>query len=176
LAQSADVIRVDGARYLHWLRRCSVADLVRLAVGCGCVSVAAVLLIVHTPRVIRSANGTVRSDAYIVDSTDRTLTSGDMLGVSRTLQVEALAVIPRGAAYVLALPATVAKGARYGIAPVTYDVTFAWLRYLLLPDRPVEPSEARYVICWGCDRTQWNGHTRWLWRNDQGQAIGRVRV
>ena len=161
-------------RLTRRLGRSSVTDLARFVVGCGCVSVAAVLLVTHTPRVVRGADGTVRFDAYITDATERVVTSGDMLGVSRELQVEALTLIPHGSDYVLALPATVAGAAPYGIGPVTYGVTFAWLRYLLLPDRPVSPAAARYVICWGCDRRRWDRHTRWLWRGDQGEAIGRV--
>jgi hypothetical protein len=38
----------------------------------------------------------------------------------------------------------------------------------------VASTHLEYVICWGCDTSPWDGRTTWLFRNDQGVAIGRV--
>jgi hypothetical protein len=126
--------------------------------------------------VVRNANASVQSDAYIRDPLGRIVTSGDILGLPRDMQLEALAVIPKGSDYALLLPETAEKASAYGIAPVTFEVAFAWMRYLLLPDRPVDPSHARYVICFACDTAPWDHRTRWLWKNDEGDSIGRVRT
>lgn len=158
------------------LKGASFGGLVRFAVGFGCVAVAVVLLVSHAPRVVRDANAGVRSYAYITDPLGRIVTSGDMYGLPRDMQVEALSVIPKGADYALLLPGTVKEASAYHIAPVTYEVAFAWLRYLLLPDRPVDSTDARYVICFGCDTAPWDHHTRWLWKDDEGNSIGRVRT
>ena len=92
------------------------------------------------------------------------------------MQVEALSVIPKGSDYALLLPATIGQTSAYGIEPITFEVAFAWMRYLLLPDRPVDPAQARYVICFACDTSPWDHHTTWLWKNNQGESIGRVRA
>ncbi len=118
----------------------------------------------------------MRFDAYIGDPVFRIVTSGDSLGLPSDMQVEALSVIPKGSDYTLLLPETVDGAKSYGIAPVTYEVAFAWMRYLLLPDRPVDPAHARYVICFACDTAPWDHRTSWLWKNDQGESIGRVRT
>lgn len=152
------------------------ADRVRLAIGAACVLAAAWLFATRVPQAVRSMNASVRSDAYVEnDPTERVLTSGDILGIPFRLQLEALTLIPKRSDYALLLPPSEQDGAPYGIAPITYATVGPFLRYLLLPALPVSPSVAHYVICWGCDTAPWDHRTTWLWNNDQGQAIGRVR-
>ena len=149
----------------------------RLALGVACVIAGAVTLVSHVPRTVRSMNATERSDV-LTSALDRLIKTGDTLDIPSDLQTHALAAIPPGSEYALLLPPTVTPAAEksYGMDQFAHDVVGAWLRYLLLPSRPVaDPGQARYIVCWGCDTTPWDGHTDWLWRNDKGAAIGRVQ-
>jgi hypothetical protein len=104
------------------------------------------------------------------------VTAGDEQGISADLQTGAMAVIPPGSTYALLLPTDQAAGTRiYGIQPVTFATTGPYLFYELLPSVPASPATARYIICWGCDTTPWDGRTTWLYTDPHGVAIGRVR-
>ncbi len=153
----------------------ALADRARFGVGAACVLVAACLFVVHAPRAIRTMNATVKTDAYITNPLERVLTSGDMQGLPYDLQVEALDLIPKSSDYAFLLPADVDSAGAVGINSITFATAGPFLRYLLLPARPVDPTEAHYVICWHCDRTPWNARTDWLWQTDQGEAIGQVK-
>jgi hypothetical protein len=146
---------------------------VRLAVGIACVAVAAATLAIRVPKVINSLDTQVSADAYITDGLTRRTTTGDALGIPYTLQVEALATIPKDSTYVLLLPATQGAATRASISPLALETVAPFLVYLLLPSQPASPAEARYVICYGCDLRSWMRPTRWLWQAP-GQAIGRV--
>ena len=67
------------------------------------------------------------------------------------------------------------EAALYGINPITYETAVPVLRYLLLPAWPVDPADARFVICFGCDTDPWDRRTTWLWKDNRGDAIGRVK-
>jgi hypothetical protein len=147
----------------------------RSVVGLACVVSAVALFALKVPATVRALDSAVTADAYIVDPVGRSLTSGDILGISRDLQAEALTKIPPGSAYALLLPDEQSASAGYGIGPVAYETVRPWLDYLLLPSRQVPAEQARYVICWGCDTSGWDHRTTWLYGNDEGVAIGRVR-
>lgn len=151
-----------------------LADRARFGIGLGCVLVAAALFVLHAPRAIRTMNATVRADAYITNPLGRELTSGDALGIPFDLQQHALQLIPGGASYALLLPADQDAAARYGISPITFATVGPFLRYLLLPAWPASRGDARYVICWRCDTKPLLGRVSWLWRDGQGEAIGRA--
>ena len=149
---------------------------IRLVVGAVCVLGGSYLLASHLPNTVRTMNAAVRSDASFTP-VYRLVRTGDTLDIPRDLQEQALELIPPGSQYALLLPPTLTEAAQksYKIDPFAYAVVGDWLRYLLLPSRPVAgPGQARYIICFGCDTTPLDGPTTWLWRNDQGAAIGRV--
>ena len=148
---------------------------VRLAVGVGCVAFAAVLFVWHVPRAVRSLDATVRGYGYLGTAQARLLSTGGVQGLPRRLQVQALAKIPPRSDYAVLLPATEAEAALYGINPITYETAVPVLRYLLLPAWPVDPADARFVICFGCDTDPWDRRTTWLWKDNRGDAIGRVK-
>jgi hypothetical protein len=146
---------------------------VRYAIGVACVAVAAAILVVHVPRVVTSFDGQVVADAYITNGLTRLTTTGDALGIPNTLQVEALALIPKGSTYILALSPSAQAAGSAGISSLTYETVAPFLQYLLLPSQPATVSDAGYVICYGCDMDSWSRHARWLW--DAGdEAIGRL--
>jgi hypothetical protein len=149
---------------------------VRLVVGLACVVFAAASFAIYVPRTVRTLDGFARSNGYIVSEDDRLLTSGDIQGLPRQLQIEALDLIPPRANYAVLMPATPAAAAPYGINAITMESGPAFLRYLLLPRWQVgDPAQAGYVICFGCDTAPWDHHTTWLWTDTRGDAIGRVR-
>ncbi len=156
------------------MTRPGLADRVRFGIGATCVAVAAALFAVHVPRTIRSMNGTVRYLSYLKTPSDRVFTTGDSLDIPLELQVEALALIPQGSDYALLLPPDEQTAGTDGIGSITYATVGPFLRYLLLPAVPADPAEAHYVICWHCDTSALDGHTTWLWKGDQGDAIGRA--
>jgi hypothetical protein len=146
----------------------------RLGVGVGCLVAVAVVLVVHLPRTVHTMDSAVRFNSYLHTPQDRLLTSGDMQGLPYTLQAEALRLIPPGSDYTVLLPATPEIAAKYGINSITFQTAPPFLRYLLLPSWPVDASQARFVICFGCDTAPWDHRTHWLWSDDRGNAIGRV--
>ena len=148
---------------------------IRFAIGVACVVAAAALFAFKAPKTVSDLDAGVRADAYITDPVGRQLTSGDILGISRDLQAEALAKIPPGSTYALLLADQQSAGAGYGIGSVAYETVGPWLNYLLLPSYRVAPEQAHYVICWGCDTSPWDHRTTWLFANGQGVAIGQVR-
>ena len=150
----------------------------RFFAGLVCVGCAAVVFVLDVPHAVRNLNGQRRFYSYIGNSSQyRELTTGDIEGLPLELQVEALRVIPPRANYAVLMPATLADAAPYGISAITMESGPAFLLYLLLPRWQVEdPAQARYVICFGCDTTPWDHHTTWLWRDDKGDSIGRVRA
>lgn len=149
----------------------------RAVVGLVCVGCAAVLFVLEVPRAIHDLNGQRRAVSYLTGAQDRLLTTGDIEGLPRQLQVAALGVIPSRANYAVLMPATLADAAPYGINAITMGTGPAFLRYLLLPRWQVaDPGQARYIICFGCDTTAWDHRTTWLWRDDRGDSIGRVRA
>jgi hypothetical protein len=148
----------------------------RLAVGIACVAAAATLFVVEVPKTVRSLDRAVASYGPQHDAIGRNVTRGDILGISRDLQLQALAEIPSGSTYALLVPADRGIAGRvYGISEITYDTIGPWLTYLLLPSVRVAPDEAQYLICWGCDTSPWDHRTTWLFTNDGGVAIGRIR-
>ncbi len=157
------------------MRAATLSDRLRLAFGALLVATAAALLVWHVPTTVRSLDAQVGTYGYIHDGLTRQVTTGDALGIPYALQVAALADIPPGARYTLLLPANQQLATVYGISPLAFVTAAAFLEYLLLPAEQVAPSEARYLICWGCDTTPWDQRTDWLWQSDQGQSVGRLR-
>jgi hypothetical protein len=153
-----------------------VTSPVQSVFGVACVVAAVALFVVEVPETVRALDASLKGVSYIKDPVNRSLTSGDMLGIPRDLQTGALSKIPAGSKYALLLPGDEQSASTdYGIAPVTYETVAPWLNYLLLPSRQVPPEQARYIICWGCDTSPWDHHTTWLFGNSRGVAIGRVR-
>jgi hypothetical protein len=148
----------------------------RAVAGLVCVGCAAVLFVLEVPRAIHDLNGQRKAVSYLTDAQERLLTTGDIEGLPAQLQAAALDVIPSRANYAVLMPATLADAAPYGINAITMGTGPAFLLYLLLPRWQVDAGQARYVICFGCDTTAWDHRTTWLWRDDRGDSIGRVRA
>ncbi len=135
--------------------------------------VAVGLLVLHVPRVVRTMNTAARTAPNTQEY--RLIETGDTLDIPYELSYQALTLIPPRATWALLLPNQEIASDSYGIGAITYETVFPWLRYLLLPARPVaDVAKPHYVICWGCNTAPWDHHTTWLWRGEDGAAIGRV--
>lgn len=149
----------------------------RAFAGRICVGFAAVLFILEVPHAIHEFNGQRNAVSYLEGRQDRLLTTGDIEGLPRQLQIAALDVIPPRANYSVLMPATPADAAPHGINAITMQTGPAFLLYLLLPRWQVAVgAHPNYVICFGCNPAAWDGHTTWLWRDGKGDSIGRVRA
>ena len=148
----------------------------RLAVGLVCVGVAAFLFVVEVPRTVRALDASAAdNESSITSPVERLVRTGRSLDIPRDLQEAALADIPPGSRYALLVaPSSPGAEKAYGIDDVASETIGPFLFYLLLPSLPVDSTHPEYVICWGCDTSPWDGRTTWLFRNDQGVAIGRV--
>jgi hypothetical protein len=147
-------------------------DRLRFAVGFACVAAAIGYLVWGVPHEAKQASAAVGFYAYIKTPETRLLTTGDSLDIPYGLQAEALSAIPASADYAVVLPDSQTRAGAVGINPITYETVVPWLRYLLLPAELSSMREARYIVCWECDRAVWNRRVRWLWTAEPGMAIG----
>jgi len=174
MPESPGLDRLPDTRRAAGSARAGLASWIRFGLGVAGVVVASLSFVLHVPGAVRRLDSTVSADAYITDPLGRELTSGDILGIPSELQREALQLIPKDSDYVLMLPPDPESAAKSGMATITWMTVGPFLHYLLLPARPVDSTVAHYVICWHCDTTPWDGITTWLWKTDEGEAIGRV--
>lgn len=99
---------------------------------------------------------------------DREIAGGDSVVIDTQTPYRALALIPRNSSY------RVVTGSRLE-SPRRLTLSFVadWFRYFLMPLRP--SPDARWVICYGCDRTQVGPDYSLRWSDKNGISIGRVR-
>jgi hypothetical protein len=90
---------------------------------------------------------------------DREFGAGNALGVDKEALYEARAWIPDNEAY------RVVTGSSPG------EIA-AYARYFLMPRRP--DSDARWVLCYGCDLSRFGEEFHIVWQNDAGIALGRL--
>jgi hypothetical protein len=160
---------VTGARlrsgWLAWFR---------FGGGLACVLVAAGVFFNHAPAAYRDFNANVTANSWR-NTLDRLVAPGDITGLDKGFQEAALSILPADARYTVIGPPTPEIGLKnYGMNDITQAGLVPFLRYLLLPARQVAPEAAQYVLCYGCDTTPWAHNATWLWRNENGDLIGRV--
>lgn len=149
-------------------------DWLRFGGGVACVGVAAFVFLTHGPRAYNDFNANVTANSWR-NTLDRLVAPGDITGLDKGFQEAALSTLPADASYTVVGPPTPEIGLKnYGMNDITQAGLVPWLRYLLLPARQVADDAAQYVLCYGCDTTPWDKHTTWLWRNTNGDLIGRV--
>jgi hypothetical protein len=97
---------------------------------------------------------------------DREIAGGNGIVVDQAAVYEAQALIPKDATY------HVAVGPGYVGEELTRDHVASYYRYFLLPRRPAEV--APWVICYGCDLSEYGPDADVLWRGDEDISIVRV--
>jgi hypothetical protein len=99
---------------------------------------------------------------------DRELAGGNSILVDQAVAYEARALIPRKATYRV----RVGPDLRHA-TPLTETYVESWLRYFLMPRRP--SSGAHWIVCYGCDRTEFRASYDVRWQDSNGISIGRLR-
>jgi hypothetical protein len=148
----------------------------RFVAGVLCVVVAAGVLIERWPTAFRGFNTAVKYDSWR-PPIRRLVHTGDVNGIPHDFQEAALAYVPPRSTFAVLPPTSVESAAKYyGIPAVALDAVDPYFQFLLLPSRLVAPEDAQYVLCFACDTSPWDARTTWIWKNTNGDGVGRVNA
>ena len=141
--------------------------------GFLCVFAMLAVLAVQLPSTFRTFDGAVRDNSWRTPE-QRLIHTGEVLGVPSDFQEAALTFIPPGATFGIISPdpKLVAKA---GVSSITTVGIYAYMQYLLLPQREVDPSEAQWLLCFQCNTKQWDASVTWTWNDDSGLLIGKAK-
>lgn len=95
---------------------------------------------------------------------DREIAGGNSVLGDQVVAYAARALIPPNETYHVAVAPDFPGGTE-----LTVPYVESYLRSFLLPRRPAE--DGRWVICYGCDLSQYGGEANVRWRNDAGVSI-----
>jgi hypothetical protein len=136
----------------------------------GAVAVAFVTVLLRLPPTLSTLSSQAnRNDAW--NATARTLATADSLAIDNGFAEAALQIVPSGATFAVLGPP--ARGTET-IAPLTVEALPGYFRYLLLPRREVDVTQARYVLCYACNAQAVPHPVRWLWSEPGGLKIGQL--
>jgi hypothetical protein len=132
------------------------------------VATAAIAAAVTYPGLVRE----LRDDA-VTDSaqsyTDREIAGGNGIVADQEAVYAARGLIPSDATYHVAIAPDYE-----GESELTQGHVASYFRYFLIPRRPVEGGAA-WVICYGCDLTEYGPDAEVFWRGS-GEDVSIVRV
>ena len=131
------------------------------------VGLASALAIVYFAKALSQLDEVATTNSRL-SLADRAIAGGNSIIVDQQAAYEARALIPRSESYRVVTGSPVKDA-----TSLTATFVGTWFRYFLMPRRPAD--EARWVICYGCDQRLLRGHTRWVWTDENGLAIGRMR-
>ena len=143
----------------------SRAGAVRLGVA-ALVAIAALTVVVSYPFVLRDV-GDEASKSESLSFSDREIAGGNGIVVDQTVVYAARALIPEDESYHVAVAPDYAGG-----TDLTRDHVASYFRYFLMPRRPAEG--AAWIVCYGCDITEYGDRAEVLWRLDEDISIVRV--
>jgi hypothetical protein len=138
----------------------------RAAVALGIITALAVIAVYYVKALSQLGDtaSTNASQAY----DDREIAGGNSVIVNQSAAYEARGLIPPKAPY------RVVTGSRLREkTELTEKFVEGWFRYFLMPRRP--RSDARWVICYGCDISGLGGSYAVRWQDDKGISIGELR-
>jgi len=124
-----------------------------------CVSLALAAGLVNFAKALDEL-GTEAGVHAEANTDDRELAGGTSLGLVQEALTEARGLIPERGAY------------RLVVGPDATNIG-QFARYFLMPRRPT--AEARWVLCYACDRSSLGAELDVLWRDDAGNLVGRLR-
>jgi hypothetical protein len=127
-----------------------------------CVAVMVVAVVVRYPDTFRSANDAARKNASL-DLFDRQFGGGNSVIPDQGLLVEARARIPDDGTFAVSI-----GDRQSGWTDLTAPFAETYSRYFLLPRRPA--SDARWILCFACDRASYPGATV-VWEGDDGLSL-----
>lgn len=129
----------------------------------GCVVVAVALGLVYFVRAVDRLGETASTNAAL-NYDDREFAGGNSLVADKRALYQARALIPEDGSYRILTGSPVA-----GETELTQQYIDQYARYFLMPRRPVE--DARWIICYGCDRSAIGRPTDAAWANGGGISI-----
>ena len=130
------------------------------------VATAAVAVLVVYPRVLREL-GKNASRNSALSYADRDIAGGNDVVADQAAVYAARGVIPEDATY------HVAGGPDYhGGSELTRDHVASYYTYFLLPRRPAET--APWIVCYGCDVSEYGADAEVVWEDDEGISIVRA--
>lgn len=130
------------------------------------VAIAVVAMVVAYPAMLREV-GSEASASGSLSFSDREIAGGNGIVVDQSVVYAARAIIPEDESYHVAIAPDYAGG-----GDLTRDHAASYYRYFLMPRRPVQG--ARWIICYGCDVTEYGARAEVLWKG--GEDISIVRV
>jgi hypothetical protein len=131
--------------------------------------VAAANVVAYLPTTISRLNAHARQNAAR-DSLGQSLAAADSLDIDNGLVTEARELLPEDATFALLPPSDAYAGS---LNPITVGALDGYFTYDLLPRRSVSKEAAQYLLCYGCDDSEWVRPVRWIWSNGAGLKIGR---
>ena len=134
--------------------------LVRLGVA-ACVVVSAAFGLVYFVKAVDRL-GRDASEHAATTFDDREFGAGNGLGVDKAALYEARASIPEGEKYRVVVGPSV---------PASLPIA-AYALYFLMPRRP--DPDAHWILCYRCRLPSLGDEFRVVWRNDAGNAVGRL--
>jgi hypothetical protein len=143
-------------------KRAPLAHLIAVAV----MIVTAVIAVVYWVKAVARLGDAAGANSRL-SYADREIAGGNSVVVDQEAAYRARALIPRGSRY-----RVVTGSALVNATPLTYSFVTDWYRYFLMPLRP--SAGARWVICYGCDRTRLGSRYVVRWHDDNGISIGFV--
>jgi hypothetical protein len=132
----------------------------------GIVIVACVLAAAYYVNAIRDLD-TKASDNSALDFQDRQIAGGSAVLISQDPLVLARALIPPNATY------RVVAGPHLSDTTGFEEYVWEYFRYFLMPRRPSD--DASWIICYGCDASQWGDRYEVLADAGNGVTFGRLR-
>lgn len=132
-----------------------------------CVALALGVVAVYYFKALSQLGDTASSNNSLAFD-DREIAGGNSVIVDQAAAYEARGLIHVSATYRLVL------GQRLrGSTELTEKYVGDWFRYFLMPRRP--RSDARWIICYGCDTSALGGRYVARWQDDNGISIGQLR-
>ncbi len=153
-------MRVDFSSFLEWPQ-----GIARLGVVL-CTAVALAFGLVYFVKAVDRLGDTARTNAA-QNYDDREFAGGNAVVVGNRALYEARALIPEDETYrVIAGPGV------EGATELTAPFIDHYARYFLMPRRP--SPEARWVICYGCDRSELGDGFEVVLEDEAGILVGRL--
>lgn len=123
-----------------------------------CVAMSLVVGLVYFAKAVDKLGTDASANADANDD-DRALAGGNSLGVAQEALIQARGLVPERGAYRLVLGPDATNIGQFA-------------RYFLMPRRP--KADARWVLCYACDLSSLGNDLVVVWRDDAGNAVGRL--
>ncbi|MBA3377232.1 MAG: hypothetical protein H0U00_15705 [Actinobacteria bacterium] len=159
-AAASGARQLDVASFLEWPH-----GIARLGVVL-CTAVALLTAFAYFVKAIDRLGDTARTNAA-QNFDDREFAGGNAVVVANRPLYEARALIPEVETYRVVTGPEVE-----GATELTASFIDHYARYFLMPRRPA--PDARWIICYGCDRSALGGGFEVLFEDDAGILVGRL--